>query len=232
MGALSSLAFAGDIYLSDTYTNYNPGANGGQLTVTLDGNTNNYGVVEFNATRTAPGGSTNLLPGVGYNFNMYCVDFGDTIAQGGNYYPSVTDLLGSTTISNGPTVFFDATRTDRMDRLWGSYYSSVVDGYTSTAFQVAQWEIAFDNDMNLGTGTFSVQGYPGDPVDAGELALAQSWLNNISSGGANQSASLVLLSGANIQDQITLKPVPEPSSFLALGVGAVSLMSLRRRKRA
>ncbi|MGH7870338.1 MAG: hypothetical protein ACREP9_22520 [Candidatus Dormibacteraceae bacterium] len=81
LASLSAIAHAGDIYINDTFVNGNPG---GYLNVDLDGMTGSYNVVEFNTTRVSPGGSTNLLPGVGYNFDMYCVDFGNEIGQGGN----------------------------------------------------------------------------------------------------------------------------------------------------
>ncbi|MGH7870337.1 MAG: PEP-CTERM sorting domain-containing protein [Candidatus Dormibacteraceae bacterium] len=126
---------------------------------------------------------------------------------------------------------FDSVRTDRMERLWGTYSGTIVDGITSTAFQVAQWEIAFDNDLNLNTGTFTCTSPVGDPYDPTILALSQSWLDSIGNGTANRSVPLVLLSGDQIQDQIALKPVPEPATISALGLGLLAMVRLRRKQK-
>ncbi|MBL8059091.1 MAG: PEP-CTERM sorting domain-containing protein [Chthonomonas sp.] len=166
------------------------------------------------------GGDTALLPGAPYAFETYCVEVTEHIHSGSQTHSSVTNLLGSTTVTGG--VFFDAVRTTRIEKLWGTFFATIGSNQSrSAAFQLAQWEICFDTDMNLGgAGTFTSS----DSVSA----LAQTFLDAISNGSATQRQGMILLSGEGIQDQVT--PVPEPASMVALSLGAAAL--LRRRKLA
>lgn len=172
----------------------------------------------INGVRT--GGTTTLLPGAPYAFNAYCVEVTEHISGGSQTHTDVSNLLGSTTVTGG--VFFDAVRTTRIEKLWGTYFPTIAgNANRSAAFQLAQWEICFDTDMNLaGGGTFTSS----DSV----AALAQSFLDGISNGSATQRQGMILLSGEGIQDQVT--PVPEPASMTALALGAAAM--LRRRKSA
>ena len=191
-------------------------------TVNLSVASNPY---SFNAARISgvrTGGTTTLLPGPSYAFRTYCVELGQVINSGSQTHPNVTPLLGSTTDTGGITgpILFDATRTDRLERLWGSFFPWIGNSQTnSTAFQLAQWEITFDSDLNLATGNFQ----SADAVSS----VAQSLLNDISTGAASAKQRLLLLSGPGLQDQVT--PVPEPGTMLALVVGLSAI--LRRRKR-
>lgn len=173
----------------------------------------------INGIRT--GGDTTLLPAAPYAFNTYCVEIGETIGGGSNTHANVTSLLGSTTALGG--VFFDATRTMQIEKLWGTYFSTIGgDSNRSAAFQLAQWEISFDTDMNLGgAGTFTSS-------DGAASAIAQGFLDGISNGSATTRQSMVLLSGEGLQDLVT--PVPEPASLLAMGMGAVMLLRRKASK--
>lgn len=186
--------------------------------------------VQWNATKT--GGTTTLVNG---SYNAYCVELGEFITPGTNAtHTNVTNLGGSQTDAGGTSgvVSFNPTRTDYLERLWGTYYGSVVDSKTSAAFQLATWELAFDTDASLLDDTKRMWGYDTDSGTAGiqlgnTAALAQSWLTAVKNGSANKKQSLVLLSGRGVQDLITV--VPEPSTYVALGLGAAFL--LRRRKK-
>ncbi len=180
----------------------------------------------FNAARmvgTRTGGTTALLPPAPYGFTAFCAEVGENIHPGSQTHPNVTPLLGSSTATGGITgpISFDAARTDRMERLWGSFFPGLMGNQAATAaFQLAHWEIAFDNDLSLSSGYFQSS----DPVSG----MAQSFLSGVASGSAATRQKLVLLSGPGIQDQVA--PVPEPGTIAALAVGLGSF--LRRRRRA
>jgi len=163
-------------------------------------------------------------------YTAYCVELGIDL-----FNPTVSytayDLLGGTTSSGGLSgpVTFDAIRTDRLQRLWGTFEASVNSIGSSAAFQLAIWELAFDNDQTLVTGTLFVSGAQ---FQLGVTDLAESYLSVIRSGGG-VSVPLVLLStnnggenGADSQDIITT-PTPAGASMLALG----GLVAMRRRRR-
>lgn len=187
---------------------------------TWNGNeSNGQGTVQFQATRT--GGTDTLVPA---NFIAYCVELTEHIGGGGNTHPNVVPLLGSTTQTGG--VVFDATRTKNLQLLWGNAFSQIGgDSMKSAAFQLAEWEICFDDDLSLiGVATpFLVK--PGQ-FQAGITDVAENWLADIRGGNWTQEQSLALLSGQGIQDLVT--PVPEPAT---LGVMAVGALTLIRRKR-
>lgn len=184
------------------------------------------GTTRFRAVRT--GGTDTILPS---EFRSYCAEIGEPLAEGNRTHANVSGLLGSTTTSGGISgpVFFDATRTTNLSKLWGTYFNSIGnDASMSAAFQLAQWEIAFDDDLTLVEGTGSRMWVASGQEIAGISDLAESWLTSVRDGSATAMSDLVLISGDGIQDQIAA--VPEPGTIAAVGLGTLAL--LRRRKRA
>ena len=168
---------------------------------------------------------TDLPAGIGVdsnvpkNFDAYCVEVGETIGGGSNTHAQVLPLLGSVTASGGITgpVTFTAARTKALETLWGSYKSAVVDAATSTAFQIAQWEITFDTGLDLTSGLMTASN-----------AQAQTWLTNIKNGTVTNRQALYHLKKDGLQDLVT--PVPEPGTIAALGLGIGALLKRRARK--
>ena len=158
------------------------------------------------------------------DFPAYCVELGESVLAGvlPEYGPGrghqVSPLLGAKTSSGG--VLFDPSRTDRMERLWGTFQSSMVSVTDHAAFQIAVWEIAFDHDMDAFNKTGTMYG----AVDAARLQ-AQGFLSFIAGGGGS-AQPLELLSDPGVQDLITAAPTP--GTVLLLGAGALVLARRRR----
>lgn len=208
-------AFAGSLSASVSFSlsqsvnfTYNANERNGQATV------------QFNAVKT--GGTDTMVP---TSFTFYCAELGETIGSGANDWPDVLPLLGSTTTGG---VTFDAARTSNLGKLWANAFGSIgSDASLSAAFQLAQWEIVFDDDVTLGSETGDVFVTAGQ-YQGGITDVAESWLTNIRDNEWNDQVSLVLLTGPGIQDQITMAPEPATMGVLALGLGAIVA---RRRSR-
>lgn len=187
----------------------------------------NTAIIRGNRSAGAAGGTTTLMPFATNVFDTYCSEIGQTIGGGYVTHSSVTPLLGSVTNTGGSSgpVTFDATRTSRLELLWGNFKSLATDADHSAAFQLAQWELCFDTDATLDAGAgakfWSTSG-------AANRTIAEGWLTDIRNGSVTTHQSLLLLSDSGTQDLIT--PVPEPMTILALG-GGVAMVIRRRRNR-
>ena len=184
----------------------------------------------FTGTRVGaypgPGGSDTSLAA---SVNTFCVELGEYIT--GGYNPSthnVTLLTGLggqfTDRTSGPNVEFDVTRTLRLRKLWNN--NILTSGTDRAAFQVAQWNLMFDTDLDLSLGTFTGGG--------AVQAQAQAMLNNLDSLSAG-TTQLYLLSKAGYQDQLTnvygRPPGESPEPFtMGLGIAAAGVFVRRRMK--
>ncbi len=169
----------------------------------------NVPAVTFEWTRQdAPGPGIDVsLPTV---FRAYCVELDQNVAPATDY---VFDV--QTPAMRGYTPLQEVL----LGRLWSSYQSSVVDGDTSSAFQIAVWELAFDTGADLAAGVFTGNS------PAAVVALSQSWLNAVSSSGYSGGQSPIsILHNENVQDQL----VPTPGSLGLIAAG--SIVILRRRR--
>lgn len=192
------------------------------------GHDTNTAVIHGSRSAGAAGGTTTLLPFAAYEYDTYCVEIGQTIGGGYNTHSLVAPLLGSTTNTGGDSgpILFDATRTANLQLLWGSFKSSVVDADTSSAFQLAQWEITFDDDVTLDQ-TANSRFWSNESTTY--RTTAENWLTAIRTGAATTQQGLLILSDPERQDLVT--PVPEPATMLALAAGT-AIFAARRRKRA
>lgn len=235
VAVLSTSAMAGDFWGTWSYFG------------THNVSTNLYGggATRFDVTRNTPtGGSDFLLPQNPAPFATLCAEIGETIAAGSRYHDRVVNLLGqsvSTSLggSTGP-VNLGGVRTTQLRRLWfeirtneGSWNS-----LDWAAAQLAQWEILFDTNLSLASGSFNDTGTNATLKGKADALLAS--VSNLNGGLAN----IFLMSDADpfsgdnhgaIQDQITgwignpPNTVPEPFT-MGLGAAAAGLFVRRRLK--
>ena len=242
--ALAALTTGGSSQGGSITANYGAlgGTNFEHVSMIYSGNAYSFPTAKAFGTRTddAPAG-----PGVdtlvGHNFAAYCVEIDQNLyINAANFHASVVPLLGAMTqLSGAPgsgPVFFDATRTVMMERLWGGFESAVVDQHTAVAFQLAVWEVAFDVDQTL-VGGASMLHVPA--VDLGNAlsaaSIAEGWLAQVRNlNVALETPSLLLMTDPSVQDLITLAPapnIPEPSSVVLAAIGALGLGLFAQRRR-
>jgi len=172
-------------------------------------------------------------------FRFLCIDLSQFADTGPNPY---TRSLGVP----------DATDSAELTRLFdqfypnktvGTYYSggptsfgNFPDTTTSSAFQLAIWEIWFDTDNNL---DLSNGAFRADPLTApAVVSLAQGYLNAIGNGSTPAPDwTLYEFTSPDRQDYLSvthsqpLRQVPEPSVLLLIGAGAFAAWGSSKRYR-
>jgi hypothetical protein len=161
----------------------------------------------------------------------FCIELPQSISGGGTYTYSVLDLadapLPAVPASGVP---MGSAKADYIRELWAEHYADVVNNVTAAAFQLAIWEIVYENsgtwDVTAWDGTqdsFKVTGYL-----SGVDTLANSWLAGVADVGGSM-ANLYALSSNSYQDIIV--EVPVPAAFI-LGMLGLSAAGIKLRKYA
>jgi len=148
-------------------------------------------------------------------------------------------------IGGANTAMGDAKAAD-LRRLWYNYSAyglgtlpytyggtTYVANQTSAAFQAAVWNIIYDTDLTVKTGTFKITS-----ANASKT-LADNWLGSLA-GTPDPCLGLRILVSENQQDfAITVPgigrdPIPEPVTMagLMLGIGSIAGYVRRRRRTA
>lgn len=119
-------------------------------------------------------------------------------------------------------------RIDAMQTLWAQRIGDVLAGgeYEACAFQMATWELMYDQDRDLDTGAFQLMN---EPSLGNAKSMAQSWLNGIAQGSSWRPAMSIMLH-EDVQDQIFAE-IPSPGPALVAGLG-LAVAGGRRRRRA
>jgi hypothetical protein len=194
--------------------------------------------VNGSGTGTVAGAFTgtfdNQLGGGPVGIIFWCIDLFKHVS-----YPpfSYTGYTANSFLTSPPALPFDATRQLNLARLFTNEFSNALtDAQHSAAFQIAIWDILFDNDIGISNTSISTYGGAGQfgisSGNAATIALAQSWVNNLGSG--TPQYPLTQLTSREHQDFITPGVpglLPEPSPLPLLGAGlAVMIFAMRRRK--
>ena len=162
-------------------------------------------------------GGFNTTNGVN-NFVSWCVD----ILQDTYLGQSVSDY---TLVSAASVPQIGATRADALARLATMYLGQVQSGTSAGAFQLAVWEIVYENTgtaYNIASGNFSAWG-----ANDASIALAQTWLGNL---GTTSSYTVNVWASPTHQDLAVFTSVPEPGTLGLLAIGLIGLGLGKRRK--
>ncbi len=187
----------------------------------------------------------------------FCSEIAQPIAPGQTYTMDVVPLSqlaaatagDSGSASSGmPSGGIGQLAAARVSYLYDNYYAGLTTSdwtRTSTlpdtlAFQIAQWEITHDSDLDLSTGELWI-----DPTNntsttrSNTLSLAQTWLDEIAAanvlstyeaknwdliGGSSSTAQDVIIATAR-----GFIPVPEPAGFIYAAVAILVLFGRRHR---
>ena len=122
---------------------------------------------------------------------------------------------------------FTSNQETLLARLWATQFDNIDTVNESAAFQVAVWEITYDTNLNLSTGSFKLND------NATIRTLAQGWIDTISSPSFSYNGilpTLFVLESSTAQDQLTAVPTNVPAA--GSGMLALAGMSLLGKRRA
>lgn len=166
---------------------------------------------------------TNTTPNPDVTFIAWCLDIFDNVTSQ-NY-----TLETATSFIPWPHVPLTPGKALALERLASN--NPVTDRVTSSAFQLAVWEIMDENLLpySLSNGSFQAS----NNSVAGTIALANTWLSNL--GTATPTMTLGIWSANNrgsSQDLAVFTRVPEPGTLAMMlaGIGLVGFVRRRRNK--
>lgn len=154
------------------------------------------------------------------SFIAYCADISQELAPWNSVQTYTQGNLASA---------FSSTKAADLTTLGNKYYSLVNNAETSAAFQIATWEILYENTLNpyqVNSNSFKAFGGTG-------VSLAQTWLSGLhdSSFAVTGNYSIGLLQSGKYQDVVTVTPVPEPETYAMMlaGLGLMGFVARRRK---
>lgn len=161
----------------------------------------------------------NLTAGGG-SFAAWCVDI---------YSWLNTSSSGATYTLTPGTSFFSGSVVTALERLASQHLTSIDTVAESGAFQLAVWEILYENSgtYDLGTGNFQVASASG-----GAISAANSWLAGLGSGA--RTMTLSIWASSTSQDlAVFAAPIPEPEIYATMlaGLGLLGFVGNRNKRR-
>jgi len=126
------------------------------------------------------------------------------------------------------TSYFGAAKAANLSRLFTAAQGFVVDKFTSAAMQAGIWEIIYEqgSSFSLTGGTF--KGAAEDAAGQGAFNVVNGFLMNL--GGYAAAARIDVLQNGEHQDFL-VATIPEPETWMLLGMGLGLVAVLRRRRR-
>lgn len=156
---------------------------------------------------------SNANPMLNPSFMTYCTDLLQNFAFNTVY----TDYVFQTGVSA-----WGATKANDLGRLVTGYSSAVSDATSSAAFQLAVWEIIYENQApySLADGSFK-------DTSSAAATMATTWLAALP---ATSAVTVDKLLSREHQDFMVTTPVPEPSTYAMLLAGLASVGFIARRR--
>lgn len=171
-------------------------------------------------------------------FRFFCIDLFQT-ADSGPFTYTATTYANGTLARLFDVAYPNKSIGDFYNGTTATAFGQFATNVRSSAFQLAVWEIFYESasTFSLSTGSF-LSNTPANSLGAeGEqaVALANDWLAVINSGSGSAGGwTLFRFTSDTRQDYVSAvyrsNTVAEPSTFALLGLGAIALGALRRRR--
>jgi hypothetical protein len=176
-------------------------------------------------------------------YESFCIDLMQEVS--GQYHAYTVDEVPDAPKDGGSawTPMLD-TKGAHVTELWHEHFAEVADATTAAAFQVALWEIIYENtSADPGVDSYDVSA--GDFVLIGNTSQAvinqaNAWLGTVNDGDENLDKNIELKalthysSATNWQDFLydanPRADIPEPVTVISVLLGACGLGSYIRRR--
>jgi len=197
------------------------GAEAGFRPVTVD-RTAPAGITNYNTSAGGFSMTDETVGGTLGNFIAWCFDLDTTISAGNTYtYVEDSTLLDDVSL-------YVAGAKDRIQKLFDSSYDPntvFANSQKSAGFQIAIWELIYDDDYSLNSGNFTAG-------NSNALDEAATYLANANAYNSYKKWDITTYDSANAQDLGVAAAIPLPAAaWLLLGVSGALIAGKRRSAR-